>query len=138
MAAEVLPFLTWTSSAQYASASPQHDAFGTSGCISAWYHCRTAGSEFPHCPRSRELAPANTQEPKILRQKMMRFIHLAPKTLNASHRNDPCRLGRLRLMAQLYVGKRPRSKMERETHTKVCVLPFTCSFSCDRSPNTQP
>src|SRR5882757_8253666 len=33
MVAKVFPPLTWISSAQYASASPQHDAFGLSGCI---------------------------------------------------------------------------------------------------------
>src|ERR1700761_1103691 len=56
MMATYLSPSTSNESAQYASASPQHETAGLSGCISAWYHWRTNGSVPSHCPKSRALA----------------------------------------------------------------------------------
>src|SRR5512139_4257176 len=45
-----------TSSHQYASACPQHDTCGLSGCRRLSYQTRSSGSVFSHWPRSRALA----------------------------------------------------------------------------------
>src|SRR5262245_24440725 len=78
MIAMYLSSCTSKLSAWYASASPQHDSIGLSGCISSRYHARTFVSVASHWPLSRAWPKgASKQATEIARHRTAAVIAIS-------------------------------------------------------------